>query len=63
MRTVFAGKGLRKIVMMASLLPIGALGQKYIVPFDAVKWQFEAKVDRCILAAKIRTQDSGFSFR
>ncbi|GAL27504.1 hypothetical protein JCM19239_2466 [Vibrio variabilis] len=49
--------------MMASLLPIGALGQKYIVPFDAVKWQFEAKVDRCILAAKIRTQDSGFSFR
>lgn len=51
MRTVLAGKVLRKIVMMASLLPVGVLGQKYIVPFDAVKWQFEAKVDRCILAA------------
>ncbi|GAL19897.1 hypothetical protein JCM19235_4097 [Vibrio maritimus] len=43
MRTVLAGNVVQKIVMITSLLPIGAFGQKYIVPFDAVKWQFEAR--------------------
>ncbi|GAL34465.1 OmpA family outer membrane lipoprotein [Vibrio maritimus] len=31
--------------------PTVGFAQKYIVPFDAVQWQFESRVDRCILAA------------